>query len=148
MKIERTETNMKKSIKTIGTIAAIGIMLTGAYLLGTTRAETAIETQKVIETVEVIPDGYIALNECIPLSDVACYFIDGYDYPCFELKDVGNQLDDDLNRSYADIMSGLPDETVERKEHLVDMRSVVDFAMNDNGLYLYFVDGTGYYWER
>lgn len=139
---------MKKSIKTIGTIAAIGIMLAGAYLLGTTQAETVIETQKVIETVEVIPDGYIALNECIPLSDVACYFIDGYDYPCFELKDVGNQLDDDNNRSYADIMEHLPDETEDFRNNFVDMRSVVDFATDDDGLYLYFEDGTGYYLER
>lgn len=139
---------MKKSIQTIGTIAAMGIMLVCAYLLGTTRAETVIETQKVIETVEVIPDGYIALNECIPLSDVACYFIDGYDYPCFELKDVGNQLDDDNNRSYADIMNDLPDETEDFKNNFVDMRSVVDFATDDDELYLYFEDGTGYYLER
>lgn len=138
---------MKKSIKTIGTIAAMGIMLAGAYLLGTTRAETVIETQKVIETVEVIPDGYIALNECIPLSDVACYFIDGYDYPCFELKDVGNQLDDDNNRSYADIMETLPDETEDFQNNFVDMRSVVDFDATENGLQLYFEDGTGYYIE-
>ena len=126
----------------------MGIMLVCAYLLGTTRAETVIETQKVIETVEVIPDGYIALNECIPLSDVACYFIDGYDYPCFELKDVGNQLDDDNNRSYADIMNDLPDETEDFKNNFVDMRSVVDFATDDDELYLYFEDGTGYYLER
>lgn len=138
---------MKKSIQTIGKIVSMGIILAGAYLLGTTRAETVIETQKVIETVEVIPDGYIALNECIPLSDVACYFIDGYDYPCFELKDVGNQLDDDNNRSYADIMETLPDETEDFRNNFVDMRSVVDFDATENGLQLYFEDGTGYYIE-
>lgn len=139
---------MKKSTKTVGTIAAIGIMLVCAYLIGTTQAETVIETQKVIETVEVIPDGYIALNECIPLSDVACYFIDGYDYPCFELKDVVNQLDDDRNRSYADIMNDLPDETEDFQNNFVDMRQVTDFITDNNGLYLYLEDGTGYYWER
>lgn len=138
---------MKKSIQTIGKIATMGIMLVSAYLLGTTQAETVIETQKVIETVEVIPDGYIALNECIPLSDVACYFIDGYDYPCFELKDVGNQLDDDHNRSYADIMGTLPDETEDFQNNFVDMRMVVDFDVTKNGLQLYFEDGTGYYIE-
>lgn len=138
---------MKKSIKTIEKIATIGIMLAFAYQIGTTRAETVIETQKVIETVEVIPDGYIALNECIPLSDVACYFIDGYDYPCFELKDVGNQLDNDHNRSYEDIMNDLPDETEDFRNNFVDMRSVVDFNATENGLQLYFEDGTGYYIE-
>lgn len=120
-------------------------MLVGAYLLGTTRAETVTETQNVIETVEVIPDGYITLNECIPLSDIACYFIDGYDYPCFELKDVGNQLDDDNNRSYVDIMEALPDETEDCQNNFVDMRSVVDFYATENGLQIYFEDGTGYY---
>lgn len=138
---------MHKSIKTIGKISIIGTMIVCAYLLGTTRVETVIETQKVIETVEVIPDGYIALNECIPLSDVACYFIDGYDYPCFELKDVGNQLDDDNNRSYTDIMEHLPDETEDFRNNFVDMRSVVDFDATENGLQLYFEDGTGYYIE-
>lgn len=139
---------MKKTFKAIGIIATIGIMLVCAYLLGTMQAETITEVQTVTETRKVIPDGYIPLDECIPLEDVACCFIDEYDYPCFELKDVWNQLDDENNRSYADIMKGLTDETVKRKEHLVDMRTVIDFAMDDNGLYLYFVDGTGYYWER
>lgn len=138
---------MKKSFIKIGKIVSMGIMLVCAYLLGTTRAETVIETQKVIETVEVIPDGYIALNECIPLADIACYFIDGYDYPCFELKDVWNQLDDDNNRSYADIMEHLPDETEDFRNNFVDMRSVVDFDATGNGLQLYFEDGTGYYIE-
>lgn len=138
---------MKKSIKTVGTITAMGIMLVCAYLLGTTRAETVKETQKVIETVEVIPEDYIALNECIPLEDVACYFIDEYDYPCFGLKDVATQYNADNTRSYVDIMSHLQDETEERMENFVDMRSVVDFDATDNGLQLYFEDGTGYYIE-
>lgn len=129
---------MRKTFKTNGTIAAMGIMLVSAYLLGTTRTET----------VEAIPDGYIALNECIPLSDVACCFIDGYDYPCFELKDVGNQLDNPDNRSYADIMECLTDETEDFRNNFIDMRLVTDFATADNGLYLYLEDGTGYYWQR
>ena len=50
---------MKKSIKVIGIIATMGIMLVCAYLLGTTQAETITEVQTVTETREVIPDGYI-----------------------------------------------------------------------------------------
>lgn len=53
---------MKKSIKIIGIIATMGIMLVGAYLLGTTQAETITEVQTVTETREVIPDGYIDIN--------------------------------------------------------------------------------------
>ena len=139
---------MKKSIKTIGTIATITIMLVCAYLLGTTQAETITEVQTVTEIKEVIPDGYIRLDECIPLDDIACYFIDGYDYPCFELKDVRNQLDDDHNRSYTDIMMNLTNETEDFQNDFVDMRQVVNFSATGNGLQLYFEDGSGYYWER
>ena len=56
---------MMKSIKTIGIIATIGIMLVCVYLLGTTQAETITEIQTVTETKEVIPDGYIPLNDNI-----------------------------------------------------------------------------------
>lgn len=136
---------MKKAIVNIVTM---GILLVCAYLLGTTQAETVTEAQTVTETRKVIPDGYIPLDECIPLEDIACYFIDGYDYPCFELGDITHQLDDDNNRSYADIMESMVDETESFKEHFIDMQSVVDFEVNENGLQLYFADGSGYYWER
>lgn len=33
-------------------------------------------------------------------------------------------------------------------ESMVDMENVTDFQVNDNSLYLYLADGTGYYWER
>lgn len=56
---------MKKSVKTIGTIATMGIMLVCAYLLGTMQAETITEVQTVTETREVIPAGYIPLNDDI-----------------------------------------------------------------------------------
>ena len=136
---------MKKSIKTIATM---GIMMMLSYLLGTTQAETITEVQTVTEIREVVPDGYISLDECIPLDDIACYFIDGHDYPCFELKDVGNQLDNDHNRSYRDIIAKLTDETEDFKNNFVDMRQVVDFSATEYGLQLYFEDGTGYYLER
>lgn len=56
---------MKKTFKAIGTIATMGIMLIYAYLLGTTQAETITEIQTVTETREVIPAGYIPLNDDI-----------------------------------------------------------------------------------
>lgn len=56
---------MKKSVKTIVTIVAMGIMLVCAYLIGTTQAETITEVQTVTETKEVVPDGYILLNDDI-----------------------------------------------------------------------------------
>lgn len=126
---------MKKMLCIVPIVVFINTVAVVAFLLGTTQAK------------EVIPDGYIALNECIPLEDIACYFIDEYDYPCFGLKDVATQYNADNTRSYADIMSHLPDETEERMENLVDMRAVVDFDATENGLQLYFEDGTGYYIE-
>lgn len=69
---------------------AVATLVVAAFLIGKATTE--------------IPEGYIKLDECIPLEDIACYsYKDGY--PCFELKDVGNQLDDPHNRSYEDIMN-------------------------------------------
>lgn len=56
---------MKKSIKIIGIIATMGIMLVCIYLLGTAQAKTVTKIQTVTETREVIPDGYIPLHDDI-----------------------------------------------------------------------------------
>lgn len=93
---------MKKSIKTIGIIAAMGIMLVSAYLLGTAKAETVTEIQAMTGTGirEIISDGYIDMD--------AAVFQDNY----------------------------------------VNMREVVDFDVSNDGLQLYFEDGSGYWLER
>lgn len=39
-------------------------------------------------------------------------------------------------------------DTVDFKNNFVDMRQVTDFSANDGRLYLYMIDGSGYYWER
>ena len=105
---------MKKSIETIGIIA---IMLIGAYLLGTTQAKTITETKTVIKTEtitkEVIPDGYIAIENSIPLEDIAGWYYDKYDYLAFSLKDTTRQLNSFQGKSYDDIIADLP--------HLEDM---------------------------
>ena len=93
---------MKKKVVQITTVA---ILIAAAFIIGK-------ETKQPTET---IPEGYIKLDDCIPLEDVACYFI-LEDYPCFELKDFGNQLDEPSNRSYKDIMNTLDDVTEEYKE--------------------------------
>lgn len=94
-----------RTVRTIVTLASMACIAVVAYQLGTRQADTVTVTE--VKTVEVIPDDYISLDECIPLEDVAGYFIDEYDYPCFELKDVGYQLDDSENASYAEIMETL-----------------------------------------
>lgn len=97
---------MKKSIKAIGAISIIGIMMILSYLLGTTQSKTITEIQTVTETmetekiVEVVPDGYI------------------------------------------------DSESADFQENYIDMRTVIDFEANEDGLQLYFMDGTGYWLER
>lgn len=90
---------MMKSIKTIGTIVTMGIMLAAAYWMGTMQTKTVKEVQTATEIKEVIPEGYIALTE-----------------------DFTNDF--------------------------VDMRTVINYSVNEDGLQLYCADGTGYYWER
>lgn len=127
---------MKKILK----ITLVGVMIIGSYFLGTTQAKT--------EIISYIPDNYIALDQCVPLEDIAGCFIGAYDYPCFELKDVGNQLDDPGNRSYADIMESLDNENRDCSDFRVNMKNVVDYKATAEGIQLYFNDGTGYYWEK
>lgn len=78
---------MKRKIVYITTTAVIGM---AAFFIG--------------QSTSAIPQDYIELEKCIPLEDIAYCYTSKSDYPCFELKDVGNQLDNPGNRSYADIM--------------------------------------------
>lgn len=57
--IERIYGDMRKSIKTIGVIGMMAILLCGAYLLGTTQVKTITVEKEVEKRVEVVPDGYI-----------------------------------------------------------------------------------------
>ncbi|NSC35243.1 hypothetical protein [Roseburia intestinalis] len=104
---------MKKSIEKIGTIATIVIMSVCSYIAGTTQGKTETVTKTITKEVEVIPDNYISLDKCIPLDDVCGWYYDKYDYICFELGDIGKQLDNPNGKSYNDIIADLP--------HLTDL---------------------------
>lgn len=104
---------MKKTFKTIGTIATIVIISVCSYMTGTTQTKTETVTKTVTKEVEVIPDNYISLDKCIPLDDVCGWYYDKYDYICFELGDIGKQLDNPNGKSYNDIIADLP--------HLTDL---------------------------
>jgi len=67
---------MKKSIKKIGIIAIMVTMSVCSYMVGTTQAKT----ETVIKEIEVIPQNYISLDNCIPLDDVCGWYYDKYDY--------------------------------------------------------------------
>lgn len=78
---------MKRTIKTIGIIATMGIMLVCAYLLGTTQSETVTKVKEVEKVVEVVPDGYIDTNS----SEFKDNYVDMRKVVYFEVVD-GLQL--------------------------------------------------------
>lgn len=55
------------------TIVTIGIALACGYFMGIIHTETPVYAQTMTETQETIPDGYIPLDECIPLEDISCF---------------------------------------------------------------------------
>lgn len=75
---------MKRTLKTIGTIGAMTILLLCAYLLGTTHAETVTEVQTVEKIVEVVPNGYIDTttdefyNNFVDMRQVTDYTVTEY----------------------------------------------------------------------
>lgn len=85
---------MKKSIKTIGTIAAMGIMMILSYLLGAMQAETVTEIQTVTEIrevekpVEVVPDGFIDTSS----AEFQDNYIDMRSVIDFSVSEYGLQL--------------------------------------------------------
>lgn len=93
------------------------------------------------------PDAYIPLNLCIPLEDIACYYINDSGYICLELKDIQYQMDDTHNNAYMDILEGLEDVTRSFNDRYVDMDTVIGYCGTDTGLMVYTNDGCGYYLE-
>ena len=85
---------MKKSIKTIGPIAALGLMIITSYLLGATQAETVTEIQTVTEIrevekpVEVVPDGFIDTSS----AEFQDNYIDMRSVIDFSVSEYGLQL--------------------------------------------------------
>lgn len=99
-------------MKKIGIVLiVVGCFMSGLGL-GMRVTEKSVEpkvvTQKETIVKEVIPDGYIKLDEVIPLNDVNGWFMDKDDYLCFEIGDIGYQLEDTSNLSYDDICQKLP----------------------------------------
>lgn len=78
---------MKRTIKTIGIVATVGIIALGSYLLGTTQAETVTKVKEVKKVVEVVPDGYIDTNS----SEFKDNYVDMRKVVYFEVVD-GLQL--------------------------------------------------------
>ena len=57
------------------------LLCIAAYIAGTKYTESTIAS------------NYIPLNHCIPLEDIAYYYINDSGFLCVELKDIWYQLD-------------------------------------------------------
>ena len=84
---------MKKSIRTIGTIATMTVIAIGSYFIGTTQTETITEIKEVEKVVEVVPDGYIDTTT----EDFYNNYVDMRQVTDFTATEYGLQLyfDDD-----------------------------------------------------
>ena len=87
---------MRKSIKTIGTMVAVGIMLVCAFGLGSVTSNQTVDAQKEIESQELIPE-----EEVCPERRIMCG--NYYDYMVIETVD-GNEwlLDDSEGSQYIE----------------------------------------------
>lgn len=94
-----------------------------------------------------ISGSYIPLDECIPLEDVACYYINESGFLCVGLKDIRYQMDDLNNNAYIDVLEGLEDVTELYNDRYVDMYTITGYSGTDHGLMIYTEDGNGYYLE-
>lgn len=67
---------MKRTTKDIIFLIVVSVMLFCAYQLGTTQAKA--EAKETVKTVEVIPEGYISIKDCIPLEDITEEYKENY----------------------------------------------------------------------
>lgn len=87
---------MKKSIKTIGTMMAVGVMLVGTFWLGSITSNQTVDAQKETESKELIPE-----EEVCPERRIICG--NYYDYMVIETLD-GNEwlLDNTADSPYIE----------------------------------------------
>ena len=92
-------------------------------------------------------DSYLPLDQCIPLEDIACYYVNDSDFLCVELKDIRYQMDDLNNNAYIDVLGGLEDVTELYNDRYIDIDTITGYSGTDDGLMIYTEDGNGYYLE-
>ena len=83
---------MKKSIKTIGTMVAVGVMLVGTFWLGSVTSNQTVDAQMKTELKEIIPQ-----EEACPERRIMCG--NYYDYMVIETLDGNEWLLDDSKGS-------------------------------------------------
>ena len=83
---------MKKSIKTIGTMVAVGAMLVGTFWLGSVTSNQTVDAQIKTEAKKIIPQ-----EETCPERRIMCG--NYYDYMVIETMDGNEWLLDDAEGS-------------------------------------------------
>ena len=124
---------MERIIKTVSTIAAVGIILMCVCLFDSVQVNAAeIEEQTVIDMDTVI--DYVADDDSLQI-----YLNDG----------TGYYWDKEVNASSEFIADEcmLYDNNILLDSNFIDMNMVVDFVATEYGLQIYFIDGSGYWWE-
>lgn len=125
---------MERIIRTISTIAAVGIILMCVCLFDSVQAKAAkIEEQTVIDMNTVI--DYVTNDDSLQI-----YFNDG----------TGYYWEKEVNASSEFIADEcmLYDNNILLDSNFIDMNMVVDFVATEYGLQIYFIDGSGYWWEK
>ena len=130
---------MERIIKTVSTIAAVCIILMCVCLLDSVQAKAAeIEEQTVIDMNTVI--DYVADDDSLQI-----YFIDGTEYYWEKEINVSSEFIADECMLYDNDI--FLDNIVLPDSNFVDMNMIVDFVTTEYGLQIYFIDGSGYWWE-
>lgn len=136
---------MRKSIKAIGNIGAMTILLCGIYWFVTTHITTVTKNIHVGKTFKSIS---IDIKE---LKSETEHIIDMEQVIDFKVNDSGLMLyfNDGTGYYWENDFVDIPGYvTNDIDSHYLNMASVIRYETNDSGLMLYFVDGNGYYWER
>lgn len=122
---EGRKSNMKRTIKTIGTIVTIIATIISMWLFNGIHVSAAE------------PESIVDMNAVTDFKTTEyglyLYFNDGTGY-YWEYEDT--------------VIETISNAYVQYDDSYIDMNSFVDFTATEYRLYLYFDDGNGYYWER
>lgn len=130
---------MKRIIKTISTIAAVGIILMCVCLFDCVQAKAAEIGEQTVINMDTVID-YVVNDDSLQI-----YFNDGTGYYWEKEINVSNQFIADKCILYDNDI--FLDNIVLPDSNFVDMNMVIDFVATEYGLQIYFIDGSGYWWE-
>ena len=130
---------MERIIRTISTIAAVGIILMCVCLFDSVQAKAAESAGQTVIDIDTVID-YVANDDSLQI-----YFNDGTGYYWEKEVNASSEFIADECMLYDNDM--LLDSNILLDSNFIDMNMVVDFVATEYGLQIYFIDGSGYWWE-